>query len=259
MATSKPLTKTTLWVWASGLFPRRIVYYLRAKGITTATLKHHNIHLIPVEVNSTGLHALPDYEPRPPNRSLPSLRIQHENGTEFWISETAAILEYFEDLFPSSKGHPDLTGNTMEQRARTRDILNLLAETNIWYVVWLINTVPATAAWSGISAEQMSATTGEHAGKKVHALLSRLEMWVEQDVVVDGVKSLTGKGLGVTLADVVLMAHVEYALMMYEIDAVAEHGVLRIWCERVKKEKWLIKSEDLKKVDQGGTWESVLG
>ncbi len=147
----------------------------------------------------------------------------------------------------------------MEQRARTRDILNLLTETNIWYVVWLINTVPSTIAWSGITAEQMNATAGEHADKKVDALLSRLESWVEQDVVVDGAKSLTGKGVGVTLADVVLMAHVEYALMMYEIDAVAEHGVLRIWCERAKKERWFVESEELKKVDHGGAWDSVLG
>src|SRR4051812_27149110 len=46
--TSNSLPKTTLWVWSSGAFPRRIVYYFHAKGITTTILAQHNIHLIPV-------------------------------------------------------------------------------------------------------------------------------------------------------------------------------------------------------------------
>ena len=253
------LPKVTLWIWPTGAFPRRVIYYFRAKGITATMLQQRNIHLIPIVLDSKTLVALPQYEARPADRTLPALRIEHGNGKEFWIHESNAILEYFEDIFPTSEGYPDMRGDTIEQRARTRDVVSLLADVLTWTMVKIMNTFPAASSWSGLAAEHMSTNAAEHADEKLHSLLSRVEKWVKEDVVTRSSESLSGEGGSVTLADIVLMAQNEYALMAFKTNLLDEHDVLRVWWDRNKRADWFITSEDLMKVEQGEGWESVIG
>jgi glutathione S-transferase len=263
LETIHPRPKITLWLWPTGLFPRRVVYYLRAKNITLSMLQAQNIHLIPVilvkDPPKPGLVSKAGFEPRPSEMSLPALRIQHTDGKEFWIHETSAILEYFEEVFSKARGYEDLRGNTAEQRARTRDALSLLVEASIWGGVALVHSDANTTYWSGLSEGEMSASAAKHAERKFHSLLSRLEKWVEADVVGGESQSLSGLGGSVTLADLLVMAQVEYMQEMYGLDWVGEHGVLRVWYERMKGEEWVVGKEDLLDVENTGEWAGILG
>jgi glutathione S-transferase len=255
---------TTLWLWPTGLFPRRVIYYLRAKNITLSLLRKQNISIIPVVLDMDGpapdLVSRPGLEARPANTSLPVLRITYADGTGFWIRETNAILEYFEEeVFSVANGYPDLRGSTIQQRARTRDVLSLLSGAIIWSSVELVHSDPKTISWSGLKQDEMSASAAVNARGKFDGLLSRLENWVQGDVISSGSKSLSGAGEGVTLADLCLMAQVEYMREMYGMDWVGEHGVLRVWCDRTKGEVWVVSRDLLREVEETGDWARVLG
>jgi len=252
MSSVPTTTKTTLWIWPNGLFPRRLIYYFRAKHITLSILKDHNINLVPVALTTEppALEAMQGYEARPSDSSLPILRITHTDGKEVWIRESLSILSYFEDLFPSTAGWPDLRGETPEGRAQTRDILSLLNDAMHWSLVCLINFDAKTTFWSGMKEEDMSSGVAEHAKGKWQFCLGRLEKWLQDDV---------GKVVERnSIAGVVLLAQVEYHEMMYG-DWIEGHAVLREWVERMKGEAWYVESTGLKGVEEGIGWRAVLG
>ena len=246
-------TKTTLWIWPSGLFPRRLIYYFRAKHITLSTLQAHNIYLIPVQLTTSppALRSMPGHEPRPADSLLPIMRIEHDNERVTWVRESLSILEYFEELFPGSTSNKwkDLRGETAEQRAQTRDILSLLNDAMHWSLIKLIHSDPNTTFFSGLSMEEMSPSAAAHAGRKLDFYLGRLEEWIEGS---------GGVGKEATLAGVVLLAQVEYHEMMYGADWIEGYDELREWVERMKKEEWYVRSEVLKSVEEDGMWEKVL-
>lgn len=117
--------KTTIWLWPTSLFPRRIIYFLRAKNISTSTLAAHNIHLIPVTLSPTGLISLAGFEDRPVGTSLPIMRVETDSKEvggggqgKFWIRESAAMMEYLGEVFSPVDGYKDLRGSTIFERAR---------------------------------------------------------------------------------------------------------------------------------------------
>ncbi|KAF3034393.1 hypothetical protein E8E12_003426 [Didymella heteroderae] len=252
MSLSSTGTMAVLWIWPSGLFPRRLLYYFRLKHITLCTLSAHNVQLIPVALSTCppALESLPGYEARLKDASLPLLRITHADGKEVWIRESLSILEYFEELFPASDGWSDLRGNTLEERAHTRDVLSLLNDAMHWSLVHLINSDPKTLLFSGLSKEGMTQAAAEHAKGKWHFYLERLEKWLQDD----GGKITEG-----TIAGVVLLAQVEYHQMMFGADWVEGHAMLREWVEKMKGEEWYVKSVVLKGVEDGNGWETILG
>ncbi|KAF9701127.1 hypothetical protein EKO04_001067 [Ascochyta lentis] len=246
-------TKTTIWIWPSGLFPRRLIFYFRAKGITLSVLKEHNIELVPVELTTCppALRSMPGHERRPADSSLPILRIEYHNGRTIWIRESLSIIEYLEEQFSTSHGFRDLRGRTAEQHAQARDVIGLLNDATHWSLVALIHSDPTTTYFSGLSREEMSSTTAEHAKKKFSSYLERLEQWLLGD---------DGEGMmGATVSGVVLLAQVEYFEMMYGSDWVHGHGVLRAWVNRMKEEEWFVGNEELKSVERGEGWELLLG
>ncbi|KAF2251343.1 hypothetical protein BU26DRAFT_281335 [Trematosphaeria pertusa] len=256
--TTTALPKTTLWLWPTGLFPRRIIYYLRAKHITLSALTAHNIHLIPIILSPTtaSLVAKPGYEARPADTSLPCMRVEKDDDETLWVHESLSIVGWLEEVFDGA----DIYGSTISQRAKTRDILSLLNDALAWSMAEMIHSDPRTLAWSGLaSASEQSPSAAAHAAKKFHFYLQRLENWVEGDVVGKGTSSLSGEGAGVTLADVVLMSQVCYIEEMYGMDWVAEHGVLRVWVERAKGEAWWVGREALERCEKEEDWEGVLG
>lgn len=259
MTSPSPFTKATIWIWPTGLFPRRLIYYLRAKRITTSTLIAHNIHLIPVTLSMpAGLVTKPGYEPRPDGLSLPCMRVEQPDGSLFWVRESLAIIGWLEDVFGKEKGYDDIRGNRLEQRAKTADIMSVFADAMSWSGTSLIHSDLSTLSWSGMSQDQMSASAAVDAKRRFHLYLSRLEGWVESDVIGKETKSVSGEGANVTLADIVVMTMVMYTEDAYKKDWLEEHGVLRVWCERAKKEAWFVGIEELKRCEEGG-WEVVLG
>ncbi|KAF2183477.1 hypothetical protein K469DRAFT_689942 [Zopfia rhizophila CBS 207.26] len=252
--TSTTLPKTTLWLWPSGLYPRRLTYYFLSKSLPPSILSSHNIHLIPVILDPVkrGLFSKPGYEERPTGSSLPILRIEKEGKKPFHISESSSILEYFEELFSAKEGYQEMIGRTPEQRARTRDIVNLVNDAVTWSNVVTRHTDPKSLSWSGMTQEQWSESAATDAKKQVHKLFSKLETWVGEDVIRKGCKSLSGEGMDVSLADMSLMAAIMYAEDMHKWDLVEEHGVLRVWCESAKKESWVMPLEEIYKLEREG-------
>jgi glutathione S-transferase len=251
-----PQPKTTLWIWPTGLFPRRIIFYLRAKNLTLPILTAHNIHLIPVALTpSFQLLSLPAFEPRPQNTSLPIMRIESDDKKVLWIRESAAIIEYFEEVFGVEKGYRELRGETVQQRARTRDGVSLLNDVMVWSTVGMVHSNRATVSWSGLSEEGMSGSAAHHADGKVDALLKRLEGWIEEDG--KGCRSLSGEGGDVTVLDVVVMS-MEYIREVYGEDGLGGNEVLKGWWEKLRVAEWVVGKEELKKVEESGKWATVL-
>lgn len=229
------------------------MYYFLAKGITLRTLETHNITLIPCHLNPSppALEALPGHEPRPPNSSLPILRIVRPNGQIVWIRESLSILEYLEDLFPSSAGWPDLRGETAEQRAQTRDLAAVLDDAVHWSLVQLVHSDARTTSWSGLAEEDMSASAARHAQARCSFYLERLGEWVHT-AEWEGVKSMS-------LVCLMGFAQVEYHRETYGGDWVQGNGVLGQWVEGMRKEKWAVSCKKLKGPESGDGWGVLLG
>lgn len=245
--------KITLWIWPSGLFPCRLIYYFRAKGLTLSVLKQHGIQLVPIVLASSppALQSMEGFETRPVDSSLPIMRIRHADGRTTWIRESLSILVYLEDVFPASAGWPELRGENAEQVAQGSDILCLLVDATHWSLVELINSNSSTTSWSGLKEEEMSASTATYAANKVQFYLTRLEQWLEAD------KASNAKGT--SLAGLALLAQVEYYEMMYGMDWLCGHRALRQWVENTKRETWYVSNDGLKTVEQGEGWATLLG
>ncbi|KAF3006087.1 hypothetical protein E8E13_011091 [Curvularia kusanoi] len=245
--------RTTLWIWPSGLFPRRLVYYFLAKGITPSSLKQHNIDLVPIQLTLSPptLQALQGHEPRPADASLPILRIAHADGRIVWIRESVSILEYLEELFPSSAGWTDLCGENAEQRAQTRDVVGILNDAMHWSLIWLVHSDIRTTSWSGLAEQDMSPSTARHAEARFHFYLSRLERWVQEDNW-SGTKHAS-------LAGLLLLAQVEYYKSTYNSDWIAGYALLGQWVIDMKMEAWAVSSEKLKGPERGEGWAVLFG
>jgi glutathione S-transferase len=255
-STSHPTT--TIWLWPTGLFPRRIIYFFRVKNITNSILTAHNIHLVPATVSETGLISLSTFEERPAGTSLPLMRVESHSENEVWVRESAAIIEYLEERFSVEQGYKSTLGDTVLQRARCRDILSLLSDAMVWSGVHLMHSNVSTMSWSGLEEEDMSASAAAHADKKFRALMGNLEGWVEGDVIGKGSVSLAG-GDNVTMADIALMANVQYFGETYGMDWIAGLDILRCWYNRVQDEDLVVKKESLAEAEKAGRWEAVLG
>lgn len=237
--TTKP--KITIWIWSAGLYPRRVLYYFRAKGFTPAFLKEHNIHLIPVTCSMTeGLLSFPGYEARPTATSLPILRIQYTDGTELWIRETLAILEYLEDIFPPAHGYKSLRDEVPGQAAKMRDVIGLSNDAGVQFTTFLINSYKGTSFWSGLKEEEMHDDTAAHAKKKWQTLLTKLCTWVEKDVTAEDSQGLVGV---TTIADIMLMAQVDYQKWCYKYEYLEGFSVLQSWYENMTKSDWYIEND----------------
>lgn len=91
-----------------GVYPRRVIIYLAEKGITGV----EQIEIKPGENREDWFLKMN------PAGTIPTL--QNIEGN--YITQTASIIEYLEEKFPE----PNMIGKTPEERAVTRDHLNLL-------------------------------------------------------------------------------------------------------------------------------------
>jgi hypothetical protein len=74
---------TALWLWPTGLFRRRVIYYLRAKSITSSILHKEKTKLVSVVLANGALASILSLEARPADTSLPVLRIIYAHVTTF--------------------------------------------------------------------------------------------------------------------------------------------------------------------------------
>jgi hypothetical protein len=61
-----------------------------------------------------------------------------------------------------------------------------------------------------------------------------------------------------SIGGVMSLAQVEYHEMMYELDWIEGHAVLRKWAERIRREAWYAENRILKRVEGGLGWETIL-
>jgi glutathione S-transferase len=104
-----------IYSFAWGMYPRRVIIYLAEKGIS-------NIDLVQIDVLA-GENREPEHLARNPAGTVPVL----ETGNGAFIQTSTAILEYFEELYPT----PNMIGETPFERARTRDMMSRVNETYI--------------------------------------------------------------------------------------------------------------------------------
>lgn len=86
----------------------------------------------------------------------------------------------------------------------------------LWSSVHIIHSNPMTTSWSGLSESDMSASAAAHADRKFPALMGKLAGWVKGHVVGKESRSLSGVD-AVTIADLVLMASVQYLEEVYGV------------------------------------------
>lgn len=256
--------KTTIWIWPTGLFPRRIIYYLRAQNITLADLAAANIDLVPVllDPESHQIRAKEGYAAKPDGMTVPCMYIAGGSGAGEgggqWVRESVSIIAYLEEVFGEDGRRKSFYGTTAMQRLKTHDIMcTFSADIIPNYITELTHTVPGSKSWTHIQDGEISSGAGAHARRRKEFYLRRLEDWVRRDIVERGTRSLSGEGREVTLADVVVMAQVCYARDGYGADWLEGCGVLRNWSEEAVKGEWWVDGEKLKECEERG-WNVVL-
>ncbi|KAI9899776.1 hypothetical protein N3K66_006237 [Trichothecium roseum] len=210
--------KPNLYVLSWGLYPRRVTIYLKERGI----LDRFNVREVPVL--PTGLGDLPGK----PKGTVPVL--EYEPGR--YIRQSSAILEYLEDVSDAAaaaavNGRNDdndkcshgLRGKTPEDRARVRELLDLINEMCSLLGFYLHNASKAFSA-----AETQSPEAAGQAFKKVHKLLGDIDSMADaQGPFLAGGGEGSGEGLHrdrPSLADVVMLATAQFARHVYDVDLV---------------------------------------
>ncbi|KAH6654158.1 hypothetical protein BKA67DRAFT_691222 [Truncatella angustata] len=188
--------KPNLYVLSWGLYPRRITIYLKEKRIID------RVSIKEVPVTSTGLGSIPGK----PQGSVPIL----EYAPGQYIRQSSAILEYLEDLYPEA---PFMRGTTPESRARTRELLDLSNEACSFLSFYLHN---GSALFSGF--EKQSPEAAGQAMERLELLFSQIE-----DMSDPEGPFLAESGDQPGLADIVVLATVQFAKGVYGIDIVKKH------------------------------------
>lgn len=264
---STPPPETTIWIWPTGLFPRRIIYYLRAQKITLSTLAAHNIRLVPMTLSPTThkIAAKEGYPALPDGMTIPCMHIassgtpDKERGEGQWVHESLSIIMHLEEVLKNDGAGTSILGSTPSQRAKTWDVVSTFSDVLGNYVTEIVHTEPSAKMWSGIQEGEVSAGAAAHAGRRKAFYMQRLEGWVKGDVAGRGTTSLSGEGRDATLADLVVMAQVCYALDGYGVDWLQGCEVLKEWWGRAVQAGWWVDGERLKACEGEEGWEAVLG
>ncbi|KAK0637710.1 hypothetical protein DIS24_g10555 [Lasiodiplodia hormozganensis] len=254
------MSPLTLWFIPTKLFPRRVSYYLKAKGLPRSLLSSGALKVIPVVSDpATGIsQALEGFEKAPPGYTYPLLRVAnadkpHGSPTQeqYFITQSMTVIDYLEDAFPASAGYRDLRGETPAQRARARDIAVLTNDMLIATLVYLRHAPDSPLKCSGIAPENVSPGAAVDAMQQVRTLAKRIEGWVREDILERGSLGVAGTGDKVTTADCVLAAAVVTCRDTYGVDLLEGMEALNVWIDRYTKSEWFPSHADLGLVETG--------
>ena len=162
--------------------PKKLRVYLAEKGIS--------VPMVPVNI-ITGENRAPEFLKKNPLGGLPVLEL--DDGS--YLSESLAIIEYFEELHPS----PPMIGTTPLERARVRES-ERIADLGVLQRIGTIfqNTHPFMAA-----RVKQSADAAETARGQLGAALRVLDAKIGSHPFVAGGRP--------TIADCTLFAALEFA------------------------------------------------
>lgn len=233
--TDSHMPKPRLWVLPWGLYPRRITIYLKEKGILD------DFDVVPVKISQNG------QEPSPgkPTGSMPILELSppttDADGTAKndgrYIHQSRAILEYLEDIYgPTDSSSTrtrirDMRGATAEERARVREMMDVLEEGVSFFGVYVHQASKLFEGMEGQSAEAARA-----AKERMERMFDLLEAMAERcggglESWLDRGPWLAGGGEGPTILDCVGLATVQFAREVYRVDLVKGRQKLGRMCE----------------------------
>ncbi len=190
-------------------YPRRVIIYLREKGIPPSL-----VTIVRDSDPQLGNVVPPEYPPKPPG-SLPILAVPSADESRYtYIGQSLAIINYLEDLCdarhdgfprtPSMRG----TGADLIVRARQNELLALADQlTADWNPVRTFGSGAGTMSVSAASKEML---------RWIHRALATIEGWW-QDQGCNFSDLLRGD-VGVTLADILLYQFLEFTKDCYGRD-----------------------------------------
>lgn len=191
-------SKLRLWVLSYGLYPGRVLIYLKEEGL------EHHFDIINVQVTPSGQEDLSGK----PTGTLPILEI----GSRSYIYQSAAILEYLEDVY--SNQEPDMRGITPKVRARVRDCMAIVNDATTWLELYIQNGSSLYAAM-----REQSVEAAKEGLMRMHKSLSLLEKLADAEGPF-----LVGDSP--TTVGCVLAATVRFAKGVYGVDLLEEHSRL---------------------------------
>lgn len=186
-----------------GIYPRRVLIYLKEKGVEAIELTE--IDMVAGENHASWFLAVN------PAGTVPVLRT--ESGA--LVRETAAILEYLEEVVPG----PDLIGTTPERRARTRDLAGL---------------VHVAYAFGNTYVAQVSPLLEHRVTRSPGAVAAMLEEHERQLTTLDaqvGDGAFMG-GDAPSIADISFFASAQYFDLFYQFSLPERFTKLRVIYER---------------------------
>ena len=205
-----------------GLYPRRVLIYLAEKNI-----------LISPHVIITSTSKAPKSAPGEPPNTLPILSL----GQDTFIRQSVPIIEYFEDLCDSSAEEiskdvgPKMRGRTPDEQARTKVILDLADEATKHFE---IACHKGSAMFSLLEKQNATASGSAFATCKV--ALEAIESHYKQDERLFGLRSCPDAILdGVTIADCVLFALLQFSIQLYSRDLTEGLPMLKLFYNNFKE------------------------
>ncbi|KAF4957859.1 hypothetical protein FSARC_11155 [Fusarium sarcochroum] len=197
-------------------FPRRVIIYLREKGIPSSL-----VTVVPVSDPQLGDTAPKAFPPRPAG-SLPILAIPGSDPSDFksytYIKQSIAIMNYLDELCDAGElGFPkslySMRGKDALSRARVTELLCLADElTTSWNPVRSFGTGAGTMSIPEASKEMM---------RWLHRTLATIEGWF-QDRDFSGLRQ--GGDQGPNIAEIVLYQFLEFTKDCYGKDMTMGSG-----------------------------------
>ncbi|RYP09295.1 hypothetical protein DL764_001342 [Monosporascus ibericus] len=205
------MTKLELFVLTWAMYPRRVLIYLHEKGL----IESPHLKITPVTISAAGKMEAPG---KPPG-TLPILKLP--NGS--FIKESAAILDYFEDICdnPQDDWHRELaglsrknmTGSTAEERAHMRAVRALADQASSLFGFAARKGSKFFAPFETLSAEG-SRLAIEYCKRD----LKLLEAYYEGDKRLENGEA----DAATTIADCALFSLLQFSKAMHAVDLLTE-------------------------------------
>jgi glutathione S-transferase len=187
-------------------YPRRVIIYLREKGLPSSL-----VQVVHVSLSAAGNAAPPEFPPRPQG-SLPVLVLD-----DMHIRQSVAIMNYLDELCDSGiDGFPkstySLRGDDILTRARNTEILGLADELLVaWNPVRTFGTGAGTMSIPAASKEMM---------RWVYRTICTLETYLKDA----NFSHLEEDGRGPSIAEIVLYQVLEFIDDCYGVDLTIGSG-----------------------------------
>lgn len=278
-------TQLTLFLWPTGLFPRRINYWLFIKGLVSSyddilsgATSDPNLTIVRLSLNfpARGWKSTPADDPLPEHisTSSPCLRVRDASPsstgttTERWIRESSSILEFLEAHYAAADHHHHagptlLNANNIADVAATSDRVGQLNLAIIEGLTYIRHACPEFAAFAGLKDDERSAAAARIGLQSMMKGLAKVLDWARADSLAT-TGWLTPGTDGPGLVDVNLAAPRRYLEIVYgwNIFEGEELRPLEEWYGRFRKLDWwdgFEEREDVRISEFKFTVEKVVG